>query len=147
MGYVAYFLIVHDFIDFAKKNNIAVGLGRGSAAGSIVSYLLNITNIDPLKFNLLFERFLNPQRVSMPDIDIDFASDKRDMVIEYVKEKYGKDHVSQIITFGTFKARLAIRDCARVMGISYFIADKVAKMIPLMLGTAKIGRASCRERV
>ncbi|EFM38813.1 DNA polymerase III, alpha subunit [[Eubacterium] yurii subsp. margaretiae ATCC 43715] len=134
MGYVAYFLIVHDFIDFAKKNNIAVGPGRGSAAGSIVSYLLNITDIDPLKFNLLFERFLNPQRVSMPDIDIDFASDKRDMVIEYVKEKYGKDHVSQIITFGTFKARLAIRDCARVMGISYFIADKVAKMIPLMLG-------------
>ena len=134
MGYVAYFLIVHDFIDFAKKNDIAVGPGRGSAAGSIVSYLLNITDIDPLKFNLLFERFLNPQRVSMPDIDIDFASDKRDMVIEYVKEKYGKDHVSQIITFGTFKARLAIRDCARVMGISYFIADKVAKMIPLMLG-------------
>ena len=134
MGYVAYFLIVHDFIDFAKKNNIAVGPGRGSAAGSIVSYLLNITDIDPLKFNLLFERFLNPQRISMPDIDIDFASDKRDLVIEYVKGKYGKDHVSQIITFGTFKARLAIRDCARVMGISYFIADKVAKMIPLMPG-------------
>lgn len=133
MGFVEYFLIVYDFINFAKENGIRVGPGRGSAAGSIVSYVLRITDIDPIEYNLLFERFLNPQRISMPDIDIDFASDKRDMVIDYVKEKYGKDHVSQIITFGTFKARLAIRDCARVMGISYALADKIAKMIPNIL--------------
>lgn len=133
MGFVEYFLIVYDFINFAKENGVRVGPGRGSAAGSIVSYVLRITDIDPIEYNLLFERFLNPQRISMPDIDIDFASDKRDMVIDYVKEKYGKDHVSQIITFGTFKARLAIRDCARVMGISYALADKIAKMIPDIL--------------
>lgn len=133
MGFVEYFLIVYDFINFAKENGVRVGPGRGSAAGSIVSYVLRITDIDPIEYNLLFERFLNPQRISMPDIDIDFASDKRDMVIDYVKEKYGKDHVSQIITFGTFKARLAIRDCARVMGISYALADKIAKMIPNIL--------------
>ena len=133
MGFVEYFLIVYDFINFAKENGVRVGPGRGSAAGSIVSYVLRITDIDPIEYNLLFERFLNPQRISMPDIDIDFASDKRDMVIDYVKEKYGKDHVSQIITFGTFKARLAIRDCARVMGIGYALADKIAKMIPDIL--------------
>ena len=130
MGYVEYFLIVWDFINYAKINNIMVGPGRGSAAGSIVSYALKITDIDPIKFGLLFERFLNPERVSMPDIDIDFCYEKRDKVIDYVKEKYGKDHVSQIITFGTFKARLAVRDSARVMGISYALADRVAKMIP-----------------
>ncbi|MGP1411028.1 MAG: DNA polymerase III subunit alpha [Peptoanaerobacter stomatis] len=130
MGYVEYFLIVWDFINYAKINNIMVGPGRGSAAGSIVSYVLKITDIDPIKFGLLFERFLNPERVSMPDIDIDFCYEKRDKVIDYVKEKYGKDHVSQIITFGTFKARLAVRDSARVMGISYALADRVAKMIP-----------------
>ena len=130
MGYVEYFLIVWDFINYAKINNIMVGPGRGSAAGSIVSYALKITDIDPIKLGLLFERFLNPERVSMPDIDIDFCYEKRDKVIDYVKEKYGKDHVSQIITFGTFKARLAVRDSARVMGISYALADRVAKMIP-----------------
>lgn len=133
MGYVEYFLIVWDFINYAKNNGIIVGPGRGSAAGSIVAYALKITDIDPIKFGLLFERFLNPERISMPDIDIDFCYEKREMVIDYVKEKYGKDHVSQIITFGTFKARLAIRDSARVMGISYALADKVAKMIPQTL--------------
>lgn len=130
MGYVEYFLIVWDFINYAKNMNIAVGPGRGSAAGSIVSYCLKITDVDPLRFNLLFERFLNPERISMPDIDVDFCYEKRDSVIEYVKEKYGKSQVSQIITFGTFGARLAVRDCARVLGISYSKADKLAKQIP-----------------
>lgn len=133
MGYVEYFLIVWDFINYAKTNNIPVGPGRGSAAGSLVSYSLKITDIDPLKYGLLFERFLNPERVSMPDIDVDFCFEKREQVIQYVKEKYGQDHVSQIITFGTFGARQSIRDVARVMGISYAKADKVAKLIPKQL--------------
>lgn len=134
MGYIEYFLIVWDFINFAKNNNIMVGPGRGSAAGSIVSYTLRITDIDPIKYNLLFERFLNPERVTMPDIDIDFCYEKREEVIEYVKRKYGKDHVAQIITFGTMGAKLAIRDVGRVLDIPYNKADSIAKEIPFALG-------------
>jgi DNA polymerase-3 subunit alpha len=134
MGYVAYFLIVSDFINYAKSNGIQVGPGRGSAAGSIVAYCLEITDIDPLKFNLLFERFLNPERVSMPDIDIDFCYQKRQDVIDYVKEKYGSDHVAQIITFGTMAARAAIRDVGRALDVSYATTDFVAKSIPMELG-------------
>ena len=133
MGYVEYFLIVWDFIDFAKKSNIMVGPGRGSAAGSIVAYTLGITDIDPIKYGLLFERFLNPERVSMPDIDIDFCYEKRELVIDYVRNKYGSDHVSQIITFGTLGARSSIRDVGRVMGISYSEVDRIAKEIPFAL--------------
>jgi len=130
MDYTDYFLIVSDFIDFAKDNDIMVGPGRGSAAGSLVSYSLGITNIDPIKYDLLFERFLNPERISMPDIDIDFCYEKRHKVIEYVTEKYGKDKVCQIITFGTMAARAAIRDVGRALNISYAQTDIVAKMIP-----------------
>jgi len=129
-GYADYFLIVQDFINWAKNNGIVVGPGRGSAAGSLVSYLLNITNIDPLKYNLLFERFLNPERISMPDIDTDFSDVRRDEVINYVEDKYNKDHVSQIITFGTMAARAAVRDVGRVLGYSYSYCDRLAKMIP-----------------
>lgn len=134
MGYIEYFLIVWDFINFAKNNNIMVGPGRGSAAGSIVSYTLRITDIDPIKYNLLFERFLNPERVTMPDIDIDFCYERREEVIDYVKRKYGKDHVAQIITFGTMGAKLAIRDVGRVLDIPYNKADSIAKEIPFVLG-------------
>ena len=134
MGFTDYFLIVSDFVGFAKKNGISVGPGRGSAAGSVVSYVLDITDIDPIKFNLIFERFLNPERVSMPDIDIDFCIERRGEVIDYVVEKYGKDNVCQIITFGTMKARGAIRDSGRVMGLSYGDVDAVAKMVPKTLG-------------
>lgn len=130
-GFTEYFLIVHDFVAWAKNNGIVVGPGRGSAAGSIVSYLLNITNIDPIKYELMFERFLNPERVSMPDIDLDFADTRRDEVISYVEEKYGKEHVAQIITFGTMAARAAIRDVGRVMGLPYSYCDRVAKLIPM----------------
>ncbi|XOU95035.1 MAG: DNA polymerase III subunit alpha [Candidatus Kerfeldbacteria bacterium] len=130
-GYATYFLIVQDFVNWAKKEGIVVGPGRGSAAGSIVSYLLNITNIDPIKYNLIFERFLNPERVSMPDIDLDFADARRDEVIGYVEKKYGKDHVAQIITFGTMAARAAVRDAGRVLDIPYSYCDKVAKLIPM----------------
>ncbi len=130
-GFAPYFLIVQDFINWAKENVIVVGPGRGSAAGSIVSYLTNITNIDPLKYELLFERFLNPERISMPDIDVDFADDRRDEVIRYVENKYGKDHVAQIITFGTMAARAAVRDVGRVLGLSYSYCDRVAKLIPM----------------
>ncbi|RJQ13858.1 DNA polymerase III subunit alpha [Candidatus Parcubacteria bacterium] len=129
-GFASYFLIVQDFVNWAKKNGIVVGPGRGSAAGSIVSYLLNITNIDPLKYNLLFERFLNPERIEMPDIDLDFADTRRDEVIEYVAQKYGRDKVAQIITFGTMAARAAIRDTGRALGMSYAFCDQIAKMIP-----------------
>lgn len=129
-GFTSYFLIVHDFVNWAKGNGIVVGPGRGSAAGSLVSYLLNITNIDPIKYNLIFERFLNPERISMPDIDLDFADTRRDEVLEYVAHKYGRDHVAQIITFGTMAARAAIRDAGRAMGIPYSFCDKIAKMIP-----------------
>lgn len=131
MGWSAYFLIVADFVNWAKDNKIVVGPGRGSAAGSLVCYLVNITNIDPLKYDLLFERFLNPDRVSMPDIDMDFADIRRDEVIRYVEEKYGKDHVAQIITFGTMAARAAIRDVGRVLNCPYDYCDKLAKMIPM----------------
>ncbi len=133
-GFATYFLIVQDFINWAKENHIVVGPGRGSAPGSMVSYLLNITNIDPIKYELLFERFLNPERISMPDIDMDFADTRRDEVIRYVEEKYGKDHVAQIITFGTMAARAAIRDVGRVMDLPYAFCDRVAKLIPMNLG-------------
>ena len=134
MGYVDYFLIVWDFVRYARENDIAVGPGRGSAAGSIVSFALDITQIDPIKYNLIFERFLNPERVSMPDIDIDFDYVLRDRVVEYVNELYGKDHVSQIVTFGRMQARNAIRDVGRVLDISYAKVDKIAKMIPTTIG-------------
>lgn len=130
-GYAAYFLIVQDFVNWSKNNKIVVGPGRGSAAGSLVAYLTGITNVDPLKYDLLFERFLNPERVSMPDIDLDFADTRREEVIRYVENKYGKDHVAQIITFGTMAARAAIRDVGRVLGYSYGYCDQVAKMIPM----------------
>ncbi len=130
MGYVDYFLIVHDFIRYAKQKNIPVGPGRGSGAGSLAAYCIGITGIDPLKYNLLFERFLNPERVSMPDFDIDFCYVNRQKVIDYVIEKYGSDHVAQIVTFGTLAAKAAIRDVGRVMGISYQVTDSIAKKIP-----------------
>ena len=133
MGYTTYFLIVWDFIDFARKNDIPVGPGRGSAAGSIVAYALGITNIDPLRYDLLFERFLNPERVSMPDIDIDFCYEKRGRVIDYVAEKYGSDRVAQIATFGTMAARAAIKDVGRALGIPYGDVDRIAKLIPTEL--------------
>ncbi len=130
MGYVDYFLIVWDFINYSRQNNIMVGPGRGSAAGSIVSYCLKITNIDPIKYNLLFERFLNPERVSMPDIDIDFCFERRQEVIDYVGRKYGADKVVQIVTFGTMAAKGVIRDVGRAMDLPYAFADSIAKMIP-----------------
>lgn len=130
MGYVDYFLIVADFINYAKKEGIPVGPGRGSGAGSIAAYLVGITDIDPLKFNLIFERFLNPERISMPDFDIDFCYERRQEVIDYVARRYGQDHVAQIITFGTMAARAAIRDIARALNISYQKADTIAKMVP-----------------
>ena len=129
MGYVDYFLIVWDFINFARSHGIAVGPGRGSAAGSIVSYCLKITNIDPIRYQLLFERFLNPERVSMPDIDVDFCYERRQEVIDYVVEKYGKDQVAQIVTFGTLAARGVIRDVGRVMDLPYSLCDQVSKMV------------------
>ena len=134
MGYVEYFLIVWDFIHYAKSNGIPVGPGRGSAAGSIVAYCLHITEIDPIRYNLIFERFLNPERVSMPDIDVDFCIERRQEVIDYVVRKYGKDKVSQIITFGTLKAKAAIRDVARVFDATYAEGDAIAKAIPNELG-------------
>ncbi len=133
MGFVDYFLIVWDFINFAKNNGVAVGPGRGSAAGSIVSYCLEITNVDPIKNSLIFERFLNPERVSMPDIDIDFAPDKRQRVIDYVVQKYGEGQVAQIITFGTMKAKLAVRDVGRALDMPYSEVDRIAKLIPFDL--------------
>jgi DNA polymerase-3 subunit alpha len=134
MGFDSYFLIVWDFINYARSKNIAVGPGRGSAAGSIVAYLLGITDIDPLAYKLLFERFLNPERVTMPDIDIDFCYIRREEVIEYVKNRYGEDHVAQIITFGTMAAKGAIRDVGRVLNMPYGEVDIVAKLIPTELG-------------
>jgi len=134
MGYVEYFLIVWDFIRYAKDQNIAVGPGRGSAAGSIVAYTLEITDIDPIKYQLIFERFLNPERVSMPDIDIDFCYERREEVIDYVKEKYGSEKVAQIITFGTMAARAAIRDVGRVIDMPYVQVDRIAKEIPFAIG-------------
>ena len=130
MGYVDYFLIVHDFIRYAKSKGIPVGPGRGSGAGSIAAYCIGITGIDPMKYNLLFERFLNPERVSMPDFDVDFCYERRGEVIDYVIEKYGADHVAQIVTFGTLAARAAIRDVGRAMGIPYNVVDNVSKQVP-----------------
>ncbi len=130
MGFSGYLLIVADFINFARQNNIPVGPGRGSAAGSLAAYSLGITDIDPIRYNLLFERFLNPERKSMPDIDVDFCTAGRDKVIEYVSEKYGKDNVAQIITFGRMQAKAVVRDVARVMGFPYAEADQIAKLIP-----------------
>jgi DNA polymerase-3 subunit alpha len=129
-GFASYFLIVQDFVNWAKKQGIIVGPGRGSAAGSLVSYLLNITNIDPLKYDLLFERFLNPERVSMPDIDLDFDDARRDEIFNYAREKYGSDHFAQIITFGTMAARGGVRDAGRALGFSYDFCDRIAKLIP-----------------
>jgi DNA polymerase-3 subunit alpha len=131
MGFVNYFLVVWDFVKFAKDNGILVGPGRGSAAGSIVTYALGITALDPLKYDLLFERFLNPDRISMPDIDIDFADDGRDQVIRYVVDKYGDDHVAQIVTFGTLAAKASVRDVGRALGMDQFDVDKVARLIPV----------------
>ncbi|MDZ7374763.1 MAG: DNA polymerase III subunit alpha [candidate division KSB1 bacterium] len=133
-GYAGYFLIVKDFVDFARSNGIPVGPGRGSAAGSLVSYCLGITNVDPIKYGLLFERFLNPERVTMPDIDIDFCYERRDEVIQYVRKKYGHENVAQIITFGTMAARAVVRDVGRVLGFPYAEVDRVAKLVPQALG-------------
>src|SRR3989338_3514566 len=133
----SYFLIVQDFVNWAKSKNIVVGPGRGSASGSLVSYLLNITDVDPLKYNLLFERFLNPDRIEMPDIDLDFADDRRDEVINYVKNKYGENHMAQIITFGTMAARAAVRDVGRALNYPYSFCDQIAKMIPFGLPLEK----------
>src|SRR6202030_4019413 len=130
MGFADYFLIVADFIGFAKRNGVSVGPGRASAAGSLVAYCLEITDIDPIRYDLLFERFLNPGRKSMPDIDIDFAVDGRERVINYVRAKYGSDRVAQIITFGTMAARAAVRDAGRVLEVPYGLVDRVAKLIP-----------------
>ena len=130
MGFADYFLIVWDFIQFAKRDGVGVGPGRGSAAGSLVAYCLGITDIDPIRYDLLFERFLNPGRKSMPDIDIDFSVDGRDRVINYVADKYGRDRVAQIITFGTMAARAAVRDAGRVLDIPYGQVDRIAKLIP-----------------
>jgi len=135
MGFSSYFLIVWDLIRYARENNIRVGPGRGSAAGCAVAYCLRITNLDPIEYDLLFERFLNPSRISMPDIDMDFDSRYRDQMIRYATDKYGRDHVAQIITFGTIKARNAVRDAARVLGYPYVIGDKIAKLMPpLVMG-------------
>ncbi len=136
-GFASYFLIVSDFVNWAKEQKIVVGPGRGSAAGSIVSYCLKITNIDPLKYNLLFERFLNPARISMPDIDMDFADNRRDEVIDYVRQKYGAGHVAQIITFGTMASRAVVRDVTRAMGLPYSLGDQIAKSIPPMMNLEK----------
>ena len=130
MGFAGYFLITQDFVKYAKDSRIPVGPGRGSAVGSIVSYCLGITNVDPMKYNLIFERFLNPHRVTMPDIDIDFCIEGREKVIQYIKERYGEDSVAQIITFGTMKAKGSIRDVGRVLGMDYGEVDRVAKLIP-----------------
>ncbi|WP_037322844.1 DNA polymerase III subunit alpha [Ruminococcus sp. NK3A76] len=137
MGYVNYYLIVWDFIHFAKKNGIPVGCGRGSGAGSLCAYLIGITDIDPLKYELLFERFLNPERVSMPDFDVDFCIEGRQRVIDYVIRRYGEEHVSQIITFGTLQAKQAVRDCARAMGHTVALGDMIAKTVPRTIELAE----------
>ncbi|MDP3957037.1 MAG: DNA polymerase III subunit alpha [bacterium] len=136
-GFASYFLIVQDFVNWAKNNGVVVGPGRGSAAGSFIAYLTGITNIDPIEYNLLFERFLNPERISMPDVDMDFADDRRDDVLNYVREKYGNDHVAQIITFGTMAARAAVRDVGRALGFPYDLCDKTSKMIPMFTSIHK----------
>src|SRR5262249_27292113 len=144
MGYAGYFLIVADFINWAKKNGVPVGPGRGSGAGSLVAYSLGITDLDPLRYDLLFERFLNPERVSMPDFDIDFCQDGRDKVIDYVRKKYGEDSVSQIATFGTMAARAVVRDTGRGLDLGYNFCDQIAKLIPFQPGKL-ITLADARE--
>ncbi|MDO8581885.1 MAG: DNA polymerase III subunit alpha [bacterium] len=146
-GFASYFLIVQDFVNWAKQQHIIVGPGRGSAAGSIVSYLTNITNIDPIAYELVFERFLNPERIAMPDIDLDFADTRRDEVLRYVEEKYGKDHVAQIVTFGTMAARAVVRDVGRVLDVPYAMCDKLAKLIPpqMTLQEAETAIAELKE--
>ena len=134
MGFAGYFLIVADFINWAKRNGVPVGPGRGSGAGSLVAYSLGITDLDPLRYELLFERFLNPERVSMPDFDIDFCQDGRESVIDYVKQKYGAESVSQIATFGTMAAKAAVRDVGRVLDLPYTFCDGIAKLIPFQPG-------------
>src|SRR5256714_9251073 len=136
MGFAGYFLIVADFINWAKSNGVPVGPGRGSGAGSLVAYSLGITDLDPLRYDLLFERFLNPERVSMPDFDIDFCQDGRDRVIDYVKQKYGAESVSQIATFGTMAAKAVVRDVGRVLDLPYSFCDGIAKLIPFQPGRA-----------
>ena len=146
MGYADYFLIVQDFVNYAKKSGIPVGPGRGSGAGSLVAFLLGITDLDPLRFDLLFERFLNPERVSMPDFDIDFCYNRRDEVIDYVRRRYGDDHVAQIVTFGTMAARAVVRDVGRALGMSYADTDAVAKCIPHALDmTLETALASVKD--
>ena len=134
MGFSSYFLIVYDFIEWSKNNDVPVGPGRGSGAGSLVAYSLGITTLDPIDHGLLFERFLNPERLSMPDFDVDFCMEKRDLVIDYVSKKYGADAVSQIATFGTMAARAVVRDVARAMGKPYALGDRISKMIPFAPG-------------
>ena len=138
MGFTDYFLIVSDFVRYAKSQEIPVGPGRGSAAGSMVSYCLEITDIDPMKYDLYFERFLNPERVSMPDIDMDFGDTRRGEVVDYVRRKYGDDHVAQIVTFGTMAARAAIRDVGRALNMTYAEVDVVAKLVPAGPGALHI---------
>src|SRR5207253_319556 len=133
MGFSGYFLIVQDFINWAKRNGIPVGPGRGSGAGSLVAYSLRVTDIDPIPYNLLFERFLNPERVSMPDFDIDFCQDRRGEVISYVTEKYGKENVAQIITYGALSAKSAIKDVARVMGVPFAEVNELTRNIPNLI--------------
>ncbi len=134
MGFAGYFLIVADFIRWAREHGVPVGPGRGSGAGSLVAYVLGITDLDPIEHDLLFERFLNPERVSMPDFDVDFCMEGRDRVIEYVANKYGRDRVSQIITYGTLAAKAVVRDVGRVLGHPYGFVDKIAKLIPMEIG-------------
>ena len=134
MGFSSYFLIVYDFIEWSKNNDVPVGPGRGSGAGSLVAYALGITTLDPISHGLLFERFLNPERLSMPDFDVDFCMDKRDLVIDYVSKKYGSSAVSQIATFGTMAARAVVRDVARALGKPYALGDRISKMIPFAPG-------------
>ena len=134
MGFPGYFMIVADFIQWAKNNFIPVGPGRGSGAGSLVAYALKITDLDPIEFDLLFERFLNPERISMPDFDVDFCMDRRDEVIDYVARHYGRDHVAQIITYGSMAAKAVIRDVGRVLGFGYGFVDRLAKLIPFEIG-------------
>ena len=134
MGFPGYFLIVADFIRWAKEQDIPVGPGRGSGAGSLVAYVLGITDLDPLQYDLLFERFLNPERVSMPDFDVDFCMEGRDRVIDYVAGRYGRDRVSQIITYGTMAAKAVIRDAGRVLGHPYGFVDRIAKQVPFEVG-------------
>ena len=138
MGYTDYFLIVWDFIRYAKENNIPVGPGRGSGAGSLCAYCIGITGIDPIKYNLLFERFLNPERVSMPDFDIDFCIEGRQQVIDYVVNKYGSERVSQIIAFDTLKARAAVKDTGRALGLSVKFRNDISSLIPKDLNLSLI---------